>query len=136
MSNLKDQLIKLGYEAPELREHLRPILETVTASSHPLDGARGHQLMPKGVARKIPKLYSQDDVDDPMVYVKLFSPYSNAVWYITEYDGKDRAFGYADLGYGELGYISIQELEGANKNGLPLVERDLYFKPKPLSEAK
>lgn len=29
MSNLKDQLIRLGHEKPELRDHLRPILDTL-----------------------------------------------------------------------------------------------------------
>jgi hypothetical protein len=71
-----------------------------------------------------------------MAWVKFFSPYSNATWYITEFDGRDTMFGWADLGYGELGYISLRELENANRGGLPLVERDMYWKPRPLSKAK
>lgn len=141
MSSLKEQLIKLGSTNPELREHIRPVLAGLTSKTavkHSLDGVRGHSLMPKSVASKIPDLYSQDKVSDPIVHVKYFSPYSGAVWLVTEYDGRDRAFGWADLGMGmgELGYISIQELAGLNRRGLPLVERDLYFSPKPLSEAK
>lgn len=31
--NLKDQLIRLGYEKPELREHLTPVLDKISASS-------------------------------------------------------------------------------------------------------
>jgi hypothetical protein len=111
----------------------------VKTATHPLDKVRGHDLWPATVARKVPTLYSQEKEEDPIAWVKLFSPYTNAVWYITEYDPSSKeAFGWADLGMGggELGYISIRELEGLNKRGLPLVERDLYWKPMPLSRAK
>ena len=114
-----------------------PVMQRQAA--HPLDRVRGHQLWPANVAKKVPPLYSQEKERDPIVWVKLFSPYTNAVWYITEYDpSSHEAFGWADLGMGggELGYISIRELEGLNRKGLPLVERDLYWKPVPLSRAK
>jgi len=40
-------------------------------------------------------------------------------------------------GGGELGYMSLRELEGLNRRGLPLVERDMYWgNPRPLSKAK
>jgi hypothetical protein len=112
---------------------------SVKTAAHPLDKVRGHDLWPATVARKVPALYSQEKEKDPTAWVKLFSPYTNAVWYITEYDPSSKeAFGWADLGMGggELGYISIRELEGLNKKGLPLVERDLSWKPVPLSRAK
>lgn len=35
MSKLKKQLIRLGYKNPKLREHLKPILQTITASRDP-----------------------------------------------------------------------------------------------------
>lgn len=131
-----------GYEAVGMKEQSGkqvPNCVPTKTAAHRLDGVRGHQLLPTTVARKLPPIYSQDNVDDPIVQVKLFSPYSGAVWYLTEYDPSSKqAFGWADLGMGmgELGYISIPELEGMNKGGLPLVERDLYFKPMPLSKAK
>lgn len=103
---------------------------------HPLDGRRRHTLTPKAIIRKIPKLYSQENVEDPIVWLKLFSPYSGYRWYITEYDpGSQRAFGWVQgPGHGELGYIDLKELAGAEKRGLPLVERDLYWSPTNLSE--
>jgi hypothetical protein len=121
---------------PEVRESAGLAPKT---AAHRLDGVRGHQLLPATVARKLPAIYSQESVDDPVAQVKLFSPYSGAVWYLTEYDPSSKqAFGWADLGMGggELGYIDINELEGLNRRGLPLVERDLYWKPMPLSRAK
>ena len=64
--------------------------------------------------------------------VKFFSPYSNAVWLLTELDpdNPDIAFGLCDLGAGfpELGDVSLAELEGLRgAGGLPLIERDEYF---------
>ena len=71
--------------------------------------------------------------------VKFFSPYSNAVWLLTELypDDPDVAFGLCDLGQGfpELGDVRLSELEGLRgAGGLPLVERDEHFQTdKPLS---
>lgn len=130
---------KIRRTMPDYFEDLEKSSATKRTAKHPLDGVRRHQLLPANVVRKLPAIYSQSETDDPIVYVKLFSPYTNAVWYLTEYDPSDgQAFGWADLGMGggELGYINIPELEGANKRGLPLVERDLYWKPMPLSKAK
>ena len=131
-----------GYEAVGMKEQggkqVPNCVPTKTAA-HRLDGVRGHQLLPATVARKLPAIYSQENVADPVAQVKLFSPYTGAVWYLTEYDPSSKqAFGWADLGMGggELGYIHIPELEGLNRRGLPLVERDLYWKPMPLSRAK
>jgi hypothetical protein len=39
-------------------------------------------------------LYSQEEVSNPMVHAKLFDTAGSGTWYITEYDGIDRAFGY------------------------------------------
>lgn len=137
-----DQLV--GSVSPRMSPEGRKVQRryqqlTGKTAAHRLDGVRGHQLLPSTLARKLPPIYSQEDVEDPLVQVKLFSPYSGAVWYLTEYDPASRdAFGWADLGMGggELGYISVSELEGLNRGGLPLVERDLYWKPVPLSKAK
>jgi len=101
------------------------------------NGARKHMLLTQEIRSRLPKLYSQENVSDPIAQVKFFSPYSQAVWFVTEFDGKDTMFGWADVGFGEgeLGYISLRELEGTHENGLPLVERDCYWSPRPLSEA-
>jgi hypothetical protein len=133
--------LKLNLKATNnaLWTDVRERVGLVKAAAHRLDSVRGHQLLPATVARKLPALYSQENVADPTAWVKLFSPYTGAVWYLTEYDPSTKqAFGWADLGMGggELGYIDLPELEGLNKRGLPLVERDLYWRPTGLSEAK
>lgn len=91
---------------------------------------------------KIPALGQQDGSEDPKVHVKLFTPYSGWTWLLTEYDPQTgEAFGFAynsqDPQGAELGYIPVAELQGMrNRSGLQMVERDIHFQPKPLSEAK
>ena len=108
------------------------------AGRHPMDGPRRHQLLPVTVAKTIPPLYSQEDVADPIARVKFFSPFSSFTGFATEFDGDDTLFGWWDFGMGggELGYQSLSEIQSANRNGLPLVERDMYWKAQPLSKAK
>ncbi len=87
-------------------------------------GNRGHQMMTKKLAAQIPKLYSQEEVSDPTVVAHYFTPYGRGDWFVIEWDGEDLMYGLADLGYPELGYFSLNELESAYRGGLPLVERD------------
>lgn len=66
--------------------------------------------------------------------VKLFTPWGNATWPLTEIDPEepDLAFGLCDLGMGfpELGSVSITKLTSvAVPFGLK-IERDLHFAPK------
>jgi hypothetical protein len=70
---------------------------------------------------------------DHVPVVKLFTPDASATWILTELDPEepDIAFGLCDLGMGypELGYVSLSELESVRGAlGLP-VERDLHFAP-------
>ena len=106
--------------------------ETFAASR----GNRGHQMMTKKLASQIPKLYSQEEVSDPTVVAHYFTPYGRGDWFVIEWDGEDLMYGLADLGYPELGYFSLNELESAYRGRLPLVERDLYWTPVPLSEVQ
>jgi hypothetical protein len=94
---------------------------------------RQQQLMTKALAKITPPLCSQDGKDpaNVKVTVKIFDPYSQWTWFVTEYDPKSgRAFGYVNGVHPELGYFSIPELsEVRNKVGLPL-ERDKWWDPK------
>lgn len=71
---------------------------------------------------------------DPFPVVKLFTPFANATWLLTELDADNIAFALCDLGLGfpELGYVSLDEL--AAGKGLFKVERDRFFTPdRPIS---
>ena len=69
--------------------------------------------------------------------VKLFTPWAGGTWLLTELDeAGDQLFGLCDLGLGfpELGYVSLAELEGLRGPGGLRVERDRYFEASaPLS---
>ena len=92
------------------------------------------KLLTKAIKAKLPALYSQEQVDDPIVQVKFFTPDGRWTWYATEFDeGEGKFFGLVDGFEKELGYFLLSELE---KNVGPLglhIERDRFFKPVPLS---
>jgi hypothetical protein len=73
------------------------------------------------------------DEPDFLPVVKLFTPDANCVWLLTELDpdDPDLAYGLCDLGMGfpELGYVRMSEIDAVRgRRGLP-VERDRRFKP-------
>ena len=80
-------------------------------------------------------LPTRNESDDAQAVVKYFTPDADWTWYATEYDPESRLFfGFVDGFERELGYFSLDELEQLRGPlGLP-VERDLYWKPTPLSE--
>ena len=104
-------------------------------------GRRGHQLMTEKLADTIPALGANSNVadcDDILAPAKLFSPYSNWTWYITELDHETgQCFGLVEGFERELGYFDLTELaETTVFGGVPAVERDLYWQPKTLGEIK
>ena len=73
----------------------------------------------------------QAEGEDHKPVVKFFDPCGAATWLITEMSAEDNdiLFGLCDLGMGfpELGYVRLSELEGV-KGRLGLgIERDLHF---------
>jgi len=93
-------------------------------------------LLPEEVRKRLPPLYSQEEIQDPVVHVKFFTPDSNWTWYATEGSEQDddfMFFGYVIGLEKEWGYFVLSELQAAKGPlGLP-IERDLYFEPKPMS---
>ena len=94
------------------------------------------KLLTKAIRSKLPPLGSTDRLphDEITVQTKFFTPDSSWSWYATEFDGNDTLFGLV-IGFEiEMGYFSLSELESARGPwGLP-IERDLWFKPTPLSQ--
>ncbi len=104
-------------------------------------GKRGHQLMTEKLADTIPAIGATDnarDYDDVLAAAKLFSPFSNWTWYITEMDRQTgQCFGLVEGLETELGYFDLTELaETTVLGGVPAVERDLYWQPMTLGEIK
>ena len=104
-------------------------------------GKRGHQLMTQKLADTIPAIYAKKkvaDYDTVLARAKLFSPYSNWIWFITEMDPETgQCFGLVEGFERELGYFDLTELAETTVFGdVPAVERDLYWQPKTLGEIK
>ena len=75
---------------------------------------------------------------DHQPVVKLFLPGTACTWLLTEIDPEEPgiAFGLCDLdmGFPELGYVSLEELQGVRALGVFKVERELHFEGKyPIS---
>ena len=72
-------------------------------------GKRGHQLMTRKLADAIRALGANANVadcDNVLALAKLFSPYSNWTWYITELDPETgQCFGLVEGFERELGYF-------------------------------
>lgn len=97
---------------------------------------QGIELLPNEIREHLPLLYSQEEVEDPLVICKFFTPDSFWTWYALEFDGKDLFFGWVVGFEHELGYFRLSELTTARGPlGLP-IERDLHFAPTRLSQVK
>lgn len=94
------------------------------------------KLLTEEIKAKLPPLYSQEQVKDPMVWVKFFHAMSNWTWYAVEFDPEQGLFFGLVCGLeDELGYFSIAELDSIEVCHLK-VERDIYWTPRPLSQCK
>src|SRR2546425_3013805 len=96
------------------------------------------ELLPPELREQLPPLYSQENEKDPMVICKFFHPLSTMTWYAIEGSPEDDDFlffGWVHSDFPELGYFSLNEMQGVQVMGL-LIERDLHFSPKKLSEVR
>jgi len=93
------------------------------------------KLFTKAILDSLPPLYSQEKVEDPIARVKFFNPCGIGTWYLTEYDPEEKlGFGLCCLQEEELGYVSIEELEQVRLPFGLKIERDMHWKPRPLSQ--
>ena len=85
----------------------------------------------------LPLLYSQEQVDDPIVPCRFYHPYSDWYWYPLEMSLEDGLFfGWVKGFEGELGYFSVAEFKDVEDHtGLPFLV-DETFQPMSLSEVK
>lgn len=97
------------------------------------------ELLPMSVEKMLPKLYSQEQIADPIVWAKFFDPSGSWSWFPIEgerQEGDFVFFGLVDGFEKELGYFSLNELQSVrDRLGLG-IERDLWFKPSPLSKVR
>ncbi|HWQ90816.1 MAG TPA: DUF2958 domain-containing protein [Clostridia bacterium] len=85
--------------------------------------------------RGTPHLRSQENAEDPTVYIKLFDPTGSWTFYILEWDQQDQIFGYCIGLVPEFGYASLTELASVKGQlGIGL-EVDVWFLPQRLKTA-
>ncbi len=95
------------------------------------------KLLTKEVLARLPPLYSQEHVKDPLVQIKFFTPWTYWTWYGIEYDPEQRLFFGLVKGHEvELGYFSLDELESIRGPVGLKIERDMHFTPQPLSQVR
>jgi hypothetical protein len=75
--------------------------------------------------------------ESPLVHAKFFTPDAQWTWFVLEYDPAERlCFGLVCGQVEELGYFSLDELR-AVRGPLGLrIERDLWWRPEPLSQVR
>ena len=85
----------------------------------------------------LPSLGSQENNPDPVAQVKFFDTTGSWTWYATEFDPAERQFfGLVKGLETELGYFSLAELEAFRGPMQMGIERDLHFRPCPLSQVR
>lgn len=94
------------------------------------------KLLTAELLKVLPPLRGQENAGwEAIAHAKFFTPDSNWTWYATEYDPVDRMFFGLVSGFEEeMGYFSLEELEKATGPMGLHIERDLYWKPKKLTE--
>lgn len=110
------------------RAQLRFMLQAMEGEEG--DFFRQRVLWLANILNTMPKTREQDGLgDQAVVHLHYFA--GGFDWHITERDmegrGTEQAFGLADMGDPELGYISIDELVAC-----PGVELDLHWQPQTL----
>ena len=72
-------------------------------------------LMTPELEKRFAEIGSQDDVDDPIIVAKFYSPLSSVIWYATEYDPVAEMFyGFVsrfDGKFQDWEHFSLEELE-------------------------
>ena len=90
------------------------------------------------IEARTPRLGDTDGQEDPKVCAHFFCCLNGWDWWMTEYDPETReAFGFVQGFANEWGYFSLAEMAELNRSkGFSVIERDGYFKPKPVSECR
>ena len=95
------------------------------------------KLLTDELIKILPPLYATENIKDPLIQCKFFTPDSSWSWYVLEFDKTNEIFfGYVCGLERELGYFSLAELESVKGHLNLAIERDTSFKPTKLSIIK
>jgi len=128
---------KLSRFMPKIQQ--RVVSRIILENAEP--GYADNVLAPLKVqVESIPALYATESVPaaEKIIYAHFFI--DNSDWYIAEWDGKDKLFGFAILGgddqNAEWGYLSMKEINAARGRMGNGVELDFNWEPVPFSQIK
>jgi hypothetical protein len=92
-------------------------------------------LLPPSVRATIPPLYSTEGHNDPLIWVKFFTPDSSWTWYVFEagpVEDDTLLYCLVDGFEAEFGYVLLSELEAVRGPDGLKIERDIHWSPCPL----
>jgi hypothetical protein len=144
-----------GYSAthPEIWKFRRMGKPSLAIQTQP-EWRRAMKLLTEEIKRQLKPLYACEKEKDPVAVVKFFCPWNQWTWFAWEAcwqteDGRELpltenpAGGRDALFFGavrgdafELGYFSLRELETVRGPAGLRIERDLHFRPTPLSKIR
>ena len=96
------------------------------------------KLLTKDLPKRLPPLYSREGQGkEAIAAVRFFARWADWAWYATEYNPEQRLFFGLVVGQErEFGYFSLDELEAIRSPGGLRIERDLFWRPRPLKECR
>ena len=96
------------------------------------------KLLPEEIERILPPIKAQEEQGEAAIaHVKFFTPWARWTWYASEYDPIKRIFfGLVVGNCTEYGYFSLDELEAIRGPWGLAIERDLFWKPRPLRQCR
>ena len=95
--------------------------------------------MTKALEKRLPPLYSQETVEDPIVVAHFFNPSGQGDWYIIEGNKEEDdyiLYGLCRIFEYEFGYVSLNELKSVKGPFGLGIERDMYWTERPVSEVR
>ena len=94
------------------------------------------KLITKEIATKAMKQFRLGSDMSQLVVAKFFDPYGSGSWFLMNIDPEDGDYCWGIVkGFEvEVGSFSVSELSALRKFGIPRIERDLYFEPRPAKE--
>ncbi len=92
------------------------------------------QLLTQALRKQLPRFGATSSQSDPIAICKFFTPDSSWTWYAMDWDGEDTFYGLVQGFEEEFGTFSLSELQSSTGPLGLHIERDLYFKPTPVSK--
>ena len=96
-----------------------------------------HEYLLPEIRERLPRLRATEGGYDPIAQAKYFTPDSSWTWYALEFDPEEEVFFGLVQGFAEeFGPFTLAELQTARGPMGLRIERDLFFRPTPVSRLR